>query len=100
MAVMSDDIQVTQTNGHHLGELNIGIALDDLNTPTMASFMDALEKVNSIADRSPGFVWRLQEEASNATGAKHSDNQSEIVNLSVWQTSADLEHYVRNTAHR
>ena len=91
---MSDDIQVTQTNGHHLAELNIGMALDDLDTPTMASFMDALEKVNSIADRSPGFVWRLQDEASNATGPKHLDNQSEIVNLSVWQTSADLEHYV------
>ena len=56
---MSDDIQVTQTNGHHLAELNIGIALDDLDTPTMASFMDALEKVNSIADRSPRLVWRL-----------------------------------------
>ena len=97
---MSDDIHLTQPNGHHLAELNIGMAMDDLDTPTMAGFMDAFEKVNSIADRSPGFVWRLQNEAGNATGAKHSDNQSEIVNLSVWQTSADFEHYVQNTVHR
>ena len=89
---MNDDIHLTQPNGHHLAELNIGMAMDDLDAPTMAGFMDAFEKVNSIADRSPGLVWRLQNEAGNATRAKHSDNQSEIVNLSVWQTSADLEH--------
>jgi hypothetical protein len=100
MAAMNDDILVTQPNGHHLAELNIGMAVDDLDTPTMAGFMNALDKVNRIADRSPGFVWRLQDEAGNATGVKHSDNPREIVNLSVWQTSADLEHYVWNTVHR
>ena len=96
---MNDDILVTQTNGHHLVELNIGMAVDDLDTPTMAGFMNALDKVNGIADRSPGFVWRSQDEAGNATGVKYSDNQREIVNLSVWQKSADLEHYVWNTVH-
>jgi hypothetical protein len=42
----------------------------------------------------------LQDEAGNATGVKYSENPREIVNLSVWQTSADLEHYVWNTVHR
>ena len=97
---MSDDIFVSQTDGHCLAELNIGLAFDDLDTPTMADFMKALDKVNRIADRSPGFVWRLQDEAGNATGVKYSENPREIVNLSVWQTSADLEHYVWNRVHR
>ena len=76
------------------------MAVDGLDTPTMAGFMNALDKVNRIADRSPGLVWRLQDEAGHATGVQHSDNLCEIVNLSVWQTSADLEHYVWNTVHR
>ena len=97
---MSDDIQVTQPNGLHLAELNIGMAVDDPDTPTMAGFMNVLKNVNRISDRIPGFVWRLQDEAGNATGVKHSDNPREIVNFSVWQTSADLEHYVWNTVHR
>lgn len=97
---MSDDIYACQPDGHYLAELNIGLAVDDLDTPTMAGFMKALDKVNRIADRSPGFVWRLQDEAGNATGVKYSENPREIVNLSVWQTSADLEHYVWNTVHR
>ena len=69
---MSDDICVSQPDGHYLAELNIGLAVDDLDTPTMADFMKALDKVNRIADRSPGFVWRLQDEAGNATGVKYS----------------------------
>lgn len=97
---MSDDICVSQPDGHYLVELNIGLVVDDLDTPTMADFMKALDKVNRIADRSPGFVWRLQDEAGNATGVKYSENPREIVNLSVWQTSADLEHYVWNKVDR
>ena len=97
---MIDNICVSQPDGHYLAELNIGLAVDDLDTPTMADFMKALDKVNRIADRSPGFVWRLQDEAGNATGVKYSENPREIVNLSVWQTSADLEHYVWNKVHR
>ena len=97
---MSDDIVVSLPDGHCLAELNIGLAVADLDAPTMADFMKTLDKVNRIADRSPGFVWRLQDEAGNATGVKFSENPREIVNLSVWQTSADLEHYVWNTVHR
>ena len=97
---MSDDIFVSQPDGHCLAELYIGLAFDDLDTPTMADFMKALDKVNRIADRTPDFVWRLQDEAGNATGVKYSENPREIVNFSVWQTSADSEHYVWNRVHR
>jgi len=97
---MNDDILVSQPNGHHLAEVNIGMAVDDLDTPTMAGFMNVLDKVNRIATRSLGFVWRLQDEAGNATGVKHPNNPSEIVNLLVWQKSANLEHYVWNKVHR
>ena len=53
---MSDDICVSQPDGHDLAELNIVLAVDDLDTPAMADFMKALDKVNRIADRGPGFV--------------------------------------------
>ena len=31
----------------------------------MAEFMGALDRVNALAERSPGFVWRLKDDASN-----------------------------------
>ena len=101
--MISDDIRPTifrQPPGHHLAELNIATAVADLDDPVMAGFMNALDAVNAIAERSRGFVWRLQDESGNATGFKRDGDPRRISNLSVWETAADLEFYVRNTVHR
>ncbi|MDH3740809.1 MAG: DUF3291 domain-containing protein, partial [Hyphomicrobiales bacterium] len=51
----------------HLAQLNVGTMLYPQDDPRMAGFMDNLDRVNAIADRAPGFVWRLQDESGNAT---------------------------------
>ena len=66
----------------------------------MAEFMGALDGVNALAERSAGFVWRLQSEAGNATDIKLTDDPQFIVNLSVWETPEQLEHFVWNTVHK
>ena len=50
-------------------------------TRTLASFVDNLDAVNAVADASPGFVWRLQEESGNATDVRPWGDDM-IVNLS------------------
>ena len=47
-----------QQAGRHLAQVNLARAVDDLDQPAMAEFIAALKKVNGIAERSPGFVWR------------------------------------------
>jgi heme-degrading monooxygenase HmoA len=85
----------------HVAELNIGRALYPLDDPRMADFMNALEAINAIADRSPGFVWRMADESGvGNTATLHSDDPQQIVNMSVWETAEALEHYVWNTAHK
>ena len=91
---------ITQPTGHYLAELNIATAIADLDSPELAGFVNALDKVNSLADKAPGFVWRLQDDSGNATDINFSDNPREITNLSVWKSIDDLEHYIWNTAHR
>ena len=44
----------------HLAELNIGRFNFPTSDPRMAGFMDNLDRVNALAERSPGFVWRLK----------------------------------------
>ena len=73
-----------QPAGHHLAELNIATLVADLDDPAMADFMNALDAVNAVAERSPGFVWRLKDESGNATGIKGAGDPREIYNLSVW----------------
>ena len=89
-----------QPAGHHLAELNIAKAVADLEDPSMAGFMQSLDAVNAIADRSPGFVWRLQDEAGNATSFNREGDPRQISNMSVWESDADLEFYIWNTVHR
>ena len=48
-----------QPAGYHLAQINLARAVDDLDKPAMAEFMAALDKVNAIAAKSPGYVWRL-----------------------------------------
>ena len=41
---------------------------DIFNTQDLPTeFMDGLDRINALADRAPGFVWRLQTDAGNAT---------------------------------
>lgn len=83
----------------HLAQLNVARAMDDLDSPRLADFMAALDRVNDIAERSSGFVWRLKGDNGNATDVRAGDDARFIVNLSVWETAEQLEHFVWNTVH-
>ncbi len=81
----------------HLAELNIGKFKYPTSDPRMAGFMDNLDRVNAIAERSAGFVWRLKGDNNNATGFRVGDDMA--VNLSVWADAKSLEDYVFKTVH-
>ena len=84
----------------HLAQVNVATALDDMESTRLSDFVAALDRINAIAERSPGFVWRLKDDSGNATGIKVSDDPRVIVNLSVWENAESLEHFVWNTVHK
>ena len=92
-------MDIVQPAGTHLAQLNVARALDDLDSPRLADFMAALDGVNALAERSPGFVWRLKSDAGNATDIKVTEDARLIVNMSVWETASQLEQFVWNTVH-
>ncbi|HTV51925.1 MAG TPA: DUF3291 domain-containing protein, partial [Steroidobacteraceae bacterium] len=59
----------------------------------------ALDEVNALAERSPGFVWRLQSASGNATDIQVSSDPRFLVNMSVWQSVEALFDFVYRTAH-
>ena len=82
-----------------IAELNIGRIKYDLDDPRMAGFMDNLDRINALAERSPGFVWRLTGDGNNATDVSFDGAPGINMNLSVWDSVEALEHYVWNTVH-
>lgn len=59
--------------------------------------MDTLVDVNTLAEGSPGFVWRLQPQAGDATGIQAFDDELVVVNMSVWASIEALADYVYRT---
>src|SRR4051812_10439255 len=84
----------------HLAELNIARLKYPLDDPRVAEFADNLARVNAVADRSEGFVWRLQDDSGDATDIRAFDDPLVIVNMSVWQSPEHLERFVWNTVHK
>lgn len=83
----------------HLAQVNVARMKAPLESPTMASFVARLDEINALADRSPGFVWRLQTDAGNATYLRPYDDERILVNLSVWESAEALQDYVYRSAH-
>jgi len=86
-------------NQSHIAQLNIGRFLYPTDDARMAGFMDNLDRVNAIAERSEGFVWRLKDETNNATAIRPFPDPNMAVNLSVWSSVEALEKFVWNTVH-
>jgi ribosomal protein S18 acetylase RimI-like enzyme len=83
----------------HLAQINLGTMVAPVDDPEVAEFMAALEAVNAIADRAPGFVWRLQDDNGNATSIHLFADPLALVNMSVWESVETLRDYVYRTTH-
>jgi Domain of unknown function (DUF3291) len=85
---------------HHLAQINIARALAATDSPELADFMAGLEPINALADRAPGFVWRLQTDDGDATAIRPYDDDRIMVNMSVWESIEALDEFVYRTGHR
>lgn len=83
----------------HLAQLNIAHTRFAVDDPGMAEFMAALERINALAEATPGFVWRLQSESGNATDIQAYEDPRLLVNMSVWESIDALRGYVYQSEH-
>lgn len=85
--------------GYELSQVNIARLLAPLDSPLLADFVAALDPVNAVADRAPGFRWRLQTEDGDATAVRVFDDDWLIVNMSTWASHQALVDYVYGPEH-
>jgi heme-degrading monooxygenase HmoA len=86
-------------SSYELAQLNIGIIKGPMDSPVMAEFAANLERINALAESSPGFVWRLQTEDGDATAIRPFEDENMLVNMSVWRDVESLNKYVYSSAH-
>ncbi|WP_066808061.1 DUF3291 domain-containing protein [Sphingomonas asaccharolytica] len=85
--------------GWHLAQVNIGRLVAPEGDPRVQPFFDALDRVNALAEDSPGFVWRLKGEGNNATDLRPTPDPLLAVNMSVWTDADALFAFVYRSAH-
>lgn len=87
----------------HLAQLNVGRLVAPTDDPRVAEFMGALDRVNAMGKRMPGFVWMMEGSGEPGTGNTETSIGGDpqfVANLTVWEDAASLENFVWNTVHR
>lgn len=83
----------------HLAQANYARMRAPLTDPLMAGFVAQLEPLNALADRSPGFIWRLQSEEGDATAIRVFEDERILFNMSVWESLEALSNYTYRSGH-
>jgi len=86
-------------SARHLAEFNIARIRYPLDDPRMAEFVANVERVNGLAEKIEGFVWRLQDESGHAMNIKVYDDPTLLPNLTLWENAEALERFVWQTLH-
>ena len=82
-----------------MAQANVARLSAPLDSPELADFVAALKPINELADRSPGFVWRLQTDDGDATAVRAFDDDLLIVNMSVWESAEALADFTYRSGH-
>jgi hypothetical protein len=82
-----------------IAQINVGRLRVEPPHPMITEFMDNLDRINALAESSPGFVWRLKDDSNNATSIRAFDDPRIAVNMSVWETVEALQAYAYRSEH-
>ena len=85
-------------SAYELAQLNVALMKEPLESPVMADFVANLERINTLAENSKGYVWRLQSEEGDATVIRPMGDDV-LVNISVWRDVRSLQEFVYRSAH-
>ncbi len=90
-------------NNSQIAHFNVARLRHPPHDSRVAGFIDNVSKVNAIAERSQGYVWRWADEIAavgNGIAFQAVDQDVRLaISLSVWNTVEDLWHFVHKTAH-
>ena len=86
-----------------IAHFNVARLLHPPGDPRVAEFTSNTQRVNAVAERSPGFIWRWADDTAEVDGSGGYQavdaDPCLAISLSVWESRADLQHFVQKTVH-
>jgi hypothetical protein len=80
-----------------LAQVNVALPRETHISAVFADFIAALAPINALAESSPGFVWRFQEDGGGFR--KFGDDDAIVFNMSTWESLDALADFVFKSAH-
>lgn len=85
---------------YYLAQANFGRLRAPLESPIMEGFRTQLDPINTLADQSPGFVWRLKTEDGNSMAIRpYPGDDLMAMTMSVWESFELLQRFVYQGQH-
>lgn len=85
---------------YELAQVNFGRLRAPVDHPMIKDFVDNLDRINALAEGSPGFVWRLTGDGDDATDLQpYEDDPMMAINMSVWTDIPSLGAFVYRSDH-
>lgn len=84
---------------YHLAQYNVAKMRAESDDPAMAGFLARLDELNHLADRSPGFVWRFQDETGHSNYIRLYEDDLVVVNMSTWESIDALHTFTYRSDH-
>lgn len=84
---------------YHLAHINVAVAMYPQGDPRIAGFYDNIQRINALADESPGFIWRCTDEVVEEEARQIFAEPLLVMNLTLWESVEALSDYVYRSAH-
>jgi hypothetical protein len=82
-----------------LAQVNVALPRETHISAVFADFIAALAPINALAESSPGFVWRFQEDGDGALFVRSFGDDAIVFNMSTWESLDALADFVFKSAH-
>lgn len=83
----------------HLAQFNVARLIAPIEAAETAEFREALERINGLAEASPGFVWRAVGAGFDSEVPADDIDPMILANLSVWESAEALAAFAYRSEH-
>jgi heme-degrading monooxygenase HmoA len=84
---------------YHFAQFNVAWLRQPLDHPEIADFKNAIDPIHALADRSPGFVWRLVAEGDDSATSMRPLGEDGIINFTVWESREAMADFAYRNEH-
>ncbi len=79
---------------YHFAQFNVAWLKKPLDHPDTADFKNAIDPIHELADKAPGFVWRLIADGQNSATTLRPLGDDGIINFTVWESREAMAAWV------